>query len=54
MQERFCGKSVELWAPGKDDPVTYIPSFHVSLLTRARYPLLTLGFTLVQDRTYDV
>ena len=50
MQQRFSGKSVELWAPGKDDPVTYIPSFHVSLLTRARYPLLTSGSTIVQER----
>jgi hypothetical protein len=30
MQEKFAGKSVQLWAPGKDGHVIYVPSFHVS------------------------
>jgi hypothetical protein len=52
LQQKFLGKSVELWAPGKADPVMYTPSFHVSSLNVVRASLLTLGIAIVQKRAY--
>ena len=53
-QQKFLGKSVELWAPGKADPVMYTPSFHVSSLKVVRASLLTLGIAIVQKRAYHL